>query len=103
MKTPKITFALALAAAGMAAAPTMASAEDTQSVRVTYDDLDLSTQNGIEELERRIDRAARQICGNAERTGTHLRNREARACVAETKERINEQFAQVVDSAQRGG
>ncbi|GAA5045891.1 hypothetical protein GCM10023208_00820 [Erythrobacter westpacificensis] len=103
MKTPKITFALALAAAGMAAAPTMASAEDSQTVRVTYEDLDLSTQYGIDELEKRIERAARQICGNDIRTGTNIRSRDARACVYETKQQISEQFAEVVANAQRGG
>jgi UrcA family protein len=55
----------ALTALSLVAIATPASAE-TQSVKVTYADLDLSRQAGMAELESRIHAAAKKICGKTE-------------------------------------
>ncbi len=103
MKKLSITAAFALAASAMTIAPTAALAQEGTSVQVTYEDLDLSTEGGVRELENRIDRAAKEICGDTARTGTRINNREARECVNEIKQQINAQFAELVDNARRGG
>ena len=36
------------------------------SVRVSYRDLDISTSEGMDTLERRLHRAATQVCGSAD-------------------------------------
>ncbi len=55
----------ALAALSLAAIATPASAE-TQSVKVAYADLNLSSQAGMAALESRIHAAAKKICGKVE-------------------------------------
>jgi UrcA family protein len=56
------TFALVSALAVLGASPTLAD-EATRSIKVSYADLDLSTQAGAATLYSRIRGAARQVCG----------------------------------------
>ncbi|RJY09553.1 UrcA family protein [Aurantiacibacter aquimixticola] len=99
-----IALALALAASGMALSPALASAQDQASVAVAYDDLDLSTLEGVAELDRRVDRAARRVCGVNETTlGTRLRSREARTCYVQAKRDFERRLASIMHDAQRGG
>lgn len=87
--------ALALAAAIPAAAG------DRQVVR--YDDLNLASPVGIQILERRIDAAARDVCGK--RAGrTNLSDfTAAHQCMAEAKARAGRQVAALATSPARGG
>lgn len=55
---------LALAAAMVAAVATPAAAQ-TDSVTIGYGDLNLASQAGRAALDRRIDGAARTVCGRA--------------------------------------
>jgi len=59
--SPRSTF-LALAAA--AAAATTPAVAQTNSVTIGYGDLNLASQAGRNVLDRRIDGAARQLCGD---------------------------------------
>ncbi len=99
------TINLAFAAAALALAPTIASAETQQrTTGVVYNDLDLAAEAGRTELELRIDRAAKQACGMSESTvGTRIRSRDARECYAQAKRQLDTHFAGILESAQRGG
>jgi len=57
-----ITFALA---ALVSAVPATASTDDGPRVAVSYGDLDLTSEAGIETLDRRLDRAVKRVCGSA--------------------------------------
>lgn len=105
MKTRSFTAAAALATATLALSPAaFAQQTDDRSAEVSYTDLDLSSEEGIEELDRRIDRAAKRACGFNDTTlGTRARTREARDCYRQAKRQLDRQFAQVVDEARRGG
>lgn len=87
--------ALALAAALPAAA-------ETRVVR--HEDLDLSTEAGIERLERRISGAARAVCGAR---GNYRESLIALAatqkCISESKARAMAQVARLDTRAGRGG
>lgn len=96
--------ALALAAAAAVAAPATLAARDTdESIAVSYADLDLRTEAGKRELERRIADAAKDFCGTDDRTGTRIRSREMRNCVEQTKEQLDAQFAAVLAQTRSGG
>jgi UrcA family protein len=91
---------LAAAAAAALATPSLAA----PTVKVQYKDLDLASEHGQEVLERRIDGAARKVCGVGEiRTGSHLPSAEARKCYKQALAEINQQFALVVEKARKGG
>ena len=58
-----ITAAVALGlVAGMPAAA-FAGSPDTRSTEVSFTDLDLGSEQGVMQLDRRIRRAAAQVCG----------------------------------------
>lgn len=97
--------ALALATSGVPLAPAVSAQNvESRTTGVTYSDLDLTTQEGVAELDRRIDRAAKQVCGmNDVQVGTRARTREARQCYRDAKRKLERQFARIVNDAQRGG
>jgi len=87
------------AGALLAAQPALA-----ESVKVSYDDLDLSTPKGQKQLQTRINAAAKKICGVDDvRTGTRLPAADAQACVRDTKQQIQQQIAVVLDRHKAGG
>jgi UrcA family protein len=67
-----IVRTLALAAA-LAIVPATAIAAP-QNVEVRYNDLDLSSAKGQHELDKRIDRAARQVCTRHQITTGSIRS-----------------------------
>ena len=99
------TISIALAGAALIAAPAMAAQEtETRTTGVTYNDLDLSTENGRQELDNRIDDAAKQVCGMGERaTGSNMATRESRQCYRDAKRQLERHFAQVIEDQARGG
>ncbi len=101
----KNIMTLTLAATTLATAPAaMAQERNTQTVGVSYSDLDLTTENGREELDRRIDTAAKDACGMDERpTGSNMASRESRNCYREAKQQLDAHFAQLMQDQQRGG
>ena len=99
-----IAAAAALALGGTAAhAGTDANAvQKAQAVQVA--DLDLSTSEGRAELQTRLDRAARDVCGMSEKTtGSRLPSKAARKCLRETQAKMTVQFAHLLDEESRGG
>ncbi|WP_137680498.1 UrcA family protein [Aurantiacibacter suaedae] len=100
-----ITIKLAIAASALALAPTVSAAEGEQrSTRVSYADLDLATAEGVAELDRRIDSAAREVCeADRQTTGTRLESRAARECVETARNQLDRHFAQIKRDAKLGG
>ena len=98
------SLALAFAAAVLAV-PAVA-ADEAPSVGVRYGDLDLTTAAGQRQLDLRLERAAREVCGvNQKATGTYLRSRHSRECYREARRHLDQQYAAAVNrkSAARGG
>lgn len=99
----KAGLAAALAASAMIAAPVYAAAGEGASVSVRYADLDLSTSEGQATLERRLDRAAENVCGIDRRTsGMAMPSAEARSCYRETIKNFEREIAMRAEQQQRG-
>lgn len=94
-----------IASAAFALAPALSAAEtDHRTTGVVYSDLDLKSETGRAELEQRIDRAAKQVCGIGESTvGTRIRSRDARECYAQAKRELDEHFAEILRDSHLGG
>lgn len=98
------TCVLALAAAATAIPAIAANRETTETVAVRYNDLDLTTASGKSELDRRLDRAARQVCNIGEATtGSRITMREGRECYREARGKLDQHFATIVASQAREG
>lgn len=98
------SLALALAAAAAFAAPAALAQTEAKSIRVEYKDLNLSSEKGQEILERRLETAARKVCGiSSHTTGTHLIRPAARKCYESARRDMNQRFAEVVSNSRRGG
>ncbi len=96
-----IKTALTAASLALVATATPAIAGDANSAKVSFADLDLSTAEGQETLDNRINRAARSVCQiDGGRTGTHINSRK---CYNDAQSSVKEQVAAVVLDAQRGG
>jgi UrcA family protein len=54
---------LGITATALALAAPAFAADKAATAKVAYGDLDLSSDSGIDRLERRLHRAARQVCG----------------------------------------
>ena len=89
-----------LAAALAATAFAVPAAADT--VAVKYSDLDLSTPAGQASLERRINNAAKSICGaDSTIVGSRIPTDDARQCMESAKSRVHAQVAEAI-SRDRG-
>lgn len=99
------TISIALAGAALLATGSVAAQErDTRTTGVTHRDLDLATEEGRTELNRRIDNAARQVCGMNERqVGSNIVPRDARECYRNAKRELERSFAQVLADGARAG
>lgn len=85
--------------------PTFAATpEQGNSIEVRYKDLDLRSADGKTELNRRIDRAARNVCGLDQpvTTGSRIRSSAQNDCYRNALRQIEPQFARLVDSSDRG-
>lgn len=99
------TFALAAAAIGtvIAASPAIAG-EPKQQMVIKYDDLNLSSEAGQKVLERRIEKAARDVCGlDRQQTGTRFKSRSAQKCYVEAKAKATKSFASLIENRRVGG
>lgn len=90
-----------LAALGLAVAATPAIAQNNSgaAIAVPYADLNLTTESGRKALDRRLARAAREVCGGQ----PDLRNMRARTafreCLAVTKARYEAQRLAILEAA----
>jgi UrcA family protein len=83
-RTTSFVAAAACAVATLAGVASLAHADDRDDApkqTVRYDDLNLSTQAGLQTLYRRIQHAARSVCGPALVTGTRIVSAARNDCV----------------------
>lgn len=99
MKTSMfLPFAAVAAIACLHTAPAAA-----KSVAVEYRDLDLTSEKGRKQLDRRINKAARQVCGVDEvTTGSRLKALSLQ-CYRKAKKDAAVQVASVIESRSLGG
>ncbi|MEP3052070.1 MAG: UrcA family protein [Erythrobacter sp.] len=102
-----IKTAMTVAAAlGLAAisTPALAGNADAPTMVVQFEDLDLNTAEGQEQLDKRIDDAAREVCGvDQVRTGTRIRSHEQMRCYDRARQSAANQIATLIEQRQRGG
>ena len=105
MTIRSITLTLAAAAALAVPATAFAARDETApTIGVHYKDLNLATAAGQKELESRLDKAARQVCGMDEVvTGSRMPSREASKCYRDARQQLGESLAQVVRNSAAGG
>ena len=96
-----ITAFAAVLAASSLVLPTVSQAAESNSVRVTYADLNLATDFGQHSLEHRIVRAARIVCVYDDGRDVAL-NIETNACRSDAIARVQPAYAAAVNSARRG-
>jgi UrcA family protein len=101
MKTRSAILAAALSAAVLAT-PALA---DTPNARIRTSDLNLATAQGQEQLDRRIDAAARAMCGISDiRTGTILQGNKQKQCFESARVTARQQVAaQIAHTDAAGG
>ncbi len=99
------TISMTLAGAALLATPALAAQEREQrTTGVSYQDLDLTSEDGRKELDSRIEGAAKEVCGMGERsTGSNMASRESRKCYRDAKRQLEEHFADVIEDLRRGG
>lgn len=99
------TISIAMAGAALLAAPAISAQEgEARTTGVAYSDLDLSTEDGRDELDRRIDKAAKEVCGADEvQVGSRMASRESRRCYRNAKDQLEQHFAEVIEDQQNGG
>ena len=84
--------------------PAMAAETNVPVVAVRTSDLNLSDPAAQQQLDRRIDRAARKMCGlDQVRTGTMLPSPQAKACYRNAVRSTRDQLARIEQNARRGG
>ncbi|HTN14974.1 MAG TPA: UrcA family protein [Sphingomonadaceae bacterium] len=92
--------AIILAAIGAICAAQPAFAE---AASVSFKDLDLTTEAGREELDRRINSAAREVCGfNDERTGSRIVSRDSRKCYEDARQKLSNHIASLTNKKTAG-
>ena len=83
-----ILFAAASLAAALNVSPAFAKPIAPEVRTVSYTDLDLSTAAGRTRLERRIQAAVRDVCGDTTPSFDLARRHSVRECIAETRANI---------------
>lgn len=100
----KTTLTSAAIGLMLAATPAAAGTSETTGLTIEYRDLNLDTVEGQNQLERRIDAAARQICKVDDiRTGTRVPSIESKKCLAKARAAAKSQMAALIADQQRGG
>ena len=101
------TIALFAAAAGITlslAAPATASTRSIErTVHVDTSDLDLSQAKDRAKLERRVDIAARSVCGFGQTSVRSIDQAAARACYDEAKAKAQLRIAAIEQELAKGG
>jgi UrcA family protein len=98
-KTNKtFVIAAALCTVGLFAAP--AAFAQTKTTEVAYKDLDLASSEGQQQLQARIEKAARNVCRvSRPTTGTMMQSNVDRDCYKQALSQVRERVAAVIDSA----
>lgn len=98
------TLLLATATLGLIATPALAGESEVRTDSFSINDLNLDTAEGQKVLDRRINRAAKNVCRVADiNTGTRLKSQEVQNCYARAKASARDQVAALYDARQLGG
>jgi UrcA family protein len=99
------TMLMALASLSLAAASPAFAADEPAKVAVRYNDLDLSSPEGRGELEKRIQAAARAVCGmtDSPTTGSRITSRSRLDCYAQATSQIGASVARAIERRQAAG
>lgn len=93
-----------LAIAGALAALLAGQAANAETAAISYDDLDLSTAQGKAELDRRVYKAARDVCGMDDvMVGSRIVPAETRKCYKDALRQIKKSLAAVTEQKAAGG
>lgn len=112
MKTLAKTLGLTLAAAAIAATavtpasanPAVQAPDGRMVATIATGDLNLATPEGQRQLDKRVDRAVRQVCRTVHpATGTRIMNQDQRDCLANARSSAKQQVAALIAAEQRGG
>jgi UrcA family protein len=96
------SLALALAAAFVAAP--VAAKDEAPTIGVRYGDLDLTSAAGQRQLDLRLERAARDVCGlDEKRVGSLLPSLHSRDCYREARRDLDQQYALLLSRKSAGG
>jgi UrcA family protein len=93
---------IAALALGLVAAGAPAAAETGASVAVPYADLNLTSEAGRAALDRRLARAATQVCGGKPDLRRMQERAAFRACLASTRANYEAQRLAVLEAANAG-
>ncbi|MYL96585.1 UrcA family protein [Novosphingobium sp. FGD1] len=93
-----VFVAAAVCTVGLFSAPASFAAPLTSSREVRYNDLDLATAGGQEQLQSRIRKAARTVCSSRPSTGTRLEPVD-RVCFAQAMSQVREQVASAIEKS----
>ena len=75
-----------------------------RDLSVNYNDLNLRSDKGQKELQRRIDVAAREYCGiDSRRVGTRVRSNGMRACYHDARNAARQEMDALIARNQLGG
>jgi UrcA family protein len=107
MKNLAKTFTLAAAAVGLAGTaitPAFAGQAELRTAEINVADLDLGTAAGQRTLDKRVEKAVRQVCRTVSvQTGTRIMDRDAMDCLARARAEAKQQMAALISNEQRGG
>jgi UrcA family protein len=100
-----LTHALAaLGLAGAAISPALAGDIQKTTIRVSTSDIDLGTAKGQKILDKRVEKAVRQVCRTTSlTTGSRVMSQDALACLAKARSDAKQQVAARTLEQQRGG
>lgn len=98
MRAKIALFATALVLAAPVSAEPLEDPAAPQAV-VSFSDLDLATDRGVEQLNRRILAAARSMCPTDPGLAELARHRIVTECIAETRARTHSRIAEAVTAA----
>ncbi|WP_301750945.1 UrcA family protein [uncultured Erythrobacter sp.] len=100
-----LTHALAaLGLAGAAISPALAGDIQKTTIRVSTSDIDLGTAKGQKILDKRVEKAVRQVCRTTSlTTGSRVMSKDALACLAKARTDAKQQVAARTLEQQRGG
>jgi UrcA family protein len=96
-----LTAAAAIAVASLLVMPTVSQADEMNSVRVSYADLNLSSMQAQHTLQRRIAGAAREVCVIEDSREMALRNA-TNICRSDAVARAQPAYEAAVAAARRG-
>jgi UrcA family protein len=101
MNTPVIAALTAFAGIALAASAPAQAAQ----VSVGYADLDLKSADGRATLEKRIQKAARAVCGmdDAPTTGSKMQSRSRLQCYDNATSEIGQSIARAVEKRENKG